>query len=344
LEENADEYDEEEFDLQVPANIMGKHPTFVMEGHPAYFMAPDTTAIRIGIKDLIGDIDSSMIPDIKIPLKDVQKALQEGLPLLTVEFILQNLRFGPNVLQDIKTLVAKDVISFADVFSWNQFNLGCIKDVPHSISRFDSTLAIMESQRHLANPINKAIIKVKCWPLVELGLYRKAPPTCIDHAQLTIVWKPLSTDLRNDPAYCHIAHDYRYLNDRIYQDSEPVDSILEMLVFMGEGETGSCFKVDADRKFNQIVMMEEAVWASAFEMLGELLVSERMLFGMKNSPATFKRNAVIIQGDLPDTKSYFDDIIGKSGKRNYTNLRAVWVSLLKRMRKHGWKLKLRKCE
>jgi len=164
LEEDADEYDEEEFDLQVPANIVGKHPTFVVEGHPAYFMVPDTTAIQIGMKDLIGDIDGSMIPDIEIPLKDVQKALQEGLLLLTVEFILQNLKVGPNIPQ----------------------------------------------------------------------------------------------------------HDYRYLNDKIHQDPEPVDSIPEMLAFMGEGETGSLFKVDADRGFNQIVMTEEAVWASAFEMLGEL--------------------------------------------------------------------------
>jgi len=119
-----------------------------------------------------------------------------------------------------------------------------------------------------------------------------------------------------------------------------------MLAFMGEGETESLFKVDADRRFNQIVMTEEAVWASAFEMLGELWVSERMLLGMKNDPPTFKRNTVIMQGDLLEkhTKSYFDDIIGKSGKQNYTNLRAVWVSLLERMRKHGWKLKLRKCE
>jgi len=108
------------------------HPAFVVEGHPAYFMAPDATAIRIGMKDLIGDIDDSIIPDIEIPLKDVQKTLQEGLPLLMTEFILQNLKFGPNAPQDIKTGVAKD---------------------------------------------------------------------------------------------CRIAHDYRYLNDRIYQDPEPVDSI-----------------------------------------------------------------------------------------------------------------------
>ena len=71
-----------------------------------------------------------------------------------------------------------------------------------------------------------------------------------------------------------------------------------------------------------------------------------MLFGMKNGPPTCKRNAVIMQGELlqTKTKSYFDDIIGKSGRHNYTALRLVWISLLQKMRKHGWKLKLRKCE
>lgn len=115
---------------------------------------------------------------------------------------------------------------------------------------------------------------------------------------------------------------------------------------MGAGETGSFFKVDADRGFNQIVMTEDAVWSSAFAMLGELWVSERMLFGMKNGPPTFKRNAVIMQGELlqTKTKSYFDDIIGKSGRRNYTALRLVWISLLEKMCKHGWKQNLRKCE
>jgi len=56
--------------------------------------------------------------------------------------------------------------------------------------------------------------------------------------------------MRNDPAYCGIAHAYRYHNDKIHQDPEPVDSILEMLAFIGDGDTGSFFKVDADRGFN----------------------------------------------------------------------------------------------
>jgi len=71
-----------------------------------------------------------------------------------------------------------------------------------------------------------------------------------------------------------------------------------------------------------------------------------MLFAMKNGPPTFKRNAVIMQEDLLQnhTKSNFHDIIGKAAKLNYYSLRSVSVTLLQRMRKHGWKLKLRKWE
>lgn len=70
-----------------------------------------------------------------------------------------------------------------------------------------------------------------------------------------------------------------------------------------------------------------------------------MLFGQKNDPATFKRNAVIMQGPLLSgkTKSYFDDIIGKNKKHDYEALfEDSWLALLERLALHGWKLKLGK--
>ena len=67
------------------------------------------------------------------------------------------------------------------------------------------------------------------------------------------------------------------------------------------------------------MITEEAVRASPCKMLGSLWVSERMLFGMKNGPPVFKRNAGEMLGDLRDwvAKTYFDDIIGKAAKRDY---------------------------
>ena len=104
--------------------------------------------------------------------------------------------------------------------------------------------------------------------------------------------------------------------------------------FYGHGRDWLIFQFDADRGFHQIVMTEEAVQASAFEMLGSLWVSERMLFGMKNGPPVFKRNAVEMLGHLRDgvAKAYFDDIIGKAAKRDHITLGNVWEALLQAMR------------
>ena len=81
-------------------------------------------------------------------------------------------------------------------------------------------------------------------------IYKQAPPRCIDQAQLTIVHTAPSVELRNDLKYCQIAHDYWLLNNRVNFNPEPVDSIPDMLAFMGMGKTGSFLKVDADRDFH----------------------------------------------------------------------------------------------
>lgn len=356
VEEDMSEIDEEEFDglATVSMNFCLTFPNVSRTSecnpiYPFYRMSAEPKAIQVGMRDLTGEVENVEIPQIEISSEDLARAKEEGLPVLTVDFIRSNLKFGPSVPEQVQVQVCQDVIDYADVFSWNQFDLGCIEDVPHTVNRFDNTASIQSSRRHLYNPINERIIKAKCWPLVELGIYKRAPPECIDRAQLTIVKDKCGglASQRNEPAFCRVAHDYRDYNGKIYLDPEPCDNINEMMAWMGNSETGSFFKMDADRGFNQIVMSKEATLGSAFEMLGQLWVSERMLFGMKNGPATFKRNAVVMQGQLlldKLTKSYFDDILGKCTRGDYRQLRSIWLRLLEAMRKHGWKCKLRKCE
>ena len=69
---------------------------------------------------------------------------------------------------------------------------------------------------------------------------------------------------------------------------------------MSELPTGIFFKTDADRGFYQIICAqdEESINSTCFELFYRLCVSSRMLFGQKNGPATFKRNAVIMQEEL----------------------------------------------
>ena len=115
-----------------------------------------------------------------------------------------------------------------------------------------------------------------------------------------------------------------------------------MLACMGDAPTGLFFKTDADRGFYQIVCATDdaSIHSTYFELFHQLWVSSRMLFGQKNGPATFKRNAVVMQEELliqKKTKSYFDDIIGKAD--HFPELRAIWVWLLQLAGQHGWKFK-----
>ena len=163
---------------------------------------------------------------------------------------------------------------------------------------------------------------------------------------MTIVRTAKDSKDRNNPKYCRIAHDFRALNDKIQADPEPVDSVADMMAWMSMDPTGLFFKTDVDRWFYQIMCADddggEAINSTCFELFRRLWVSSIMLFGQKNGPAMFKRNAVIMQEELlreGKTKSYFDDIIGKTGKNDFQGLRLIWRRLLELAGTHGWKLK-----
>ena len=290
------------------------------------------SAYRLGMKDLVHDVECQVVEDI-----------DRSLPTFTREFVASCIEFG-DVPPAIRAAVCQDVIDYSHAFSWNAFDLGCIADVPHKVIRVDPTPAVQPSRRHLYTPSNEAILHAKCDPYVALGIFQPAAPSCKDRAQVTIVRTGVQD--KNDPKHCRVAHDFRAINSRIQLDPEPVDSVPDMLAWMGRAPTGLFFKTDTDRGFYQIVCAddEESVNSTCFELFHRLWVSRRMLFGQKNGPATFKRNAMIMQEELLDegkTKSYFDDIIGKAcgGSSDYDGLQQTWRRLLELAAKHGWKFK-----
>ena len=309
------------------------------------------SAYRLGMKDLVHEVESHMVPEV----------IDRSLPVLTKEFVASSIEFADTVPPEVRDAVCLDIIDYSHAFSWNAFDLGCITDVPHRVVRVDDSPAIHPSRRHLYTPHNEAILHSKCDPYIDMGIFQPASSLCKDRTQLTIVRTAvvaLGQD-RNDPKYCRIAYDFRAINDRVQLDPEPVDSVPDMLAWMGVGPTGLFFKIDADRGFYQIVCAAddggESINSTCFELFHRLWVSTRLLFGQKNGPATFKRNAVIMQEELLgwQTKSYFDDIIGKAGVSadvdgnvygrgsvpDFAGLRQTWWRLLELAARHGWKFK-----
>ena len=118
--------------------------------------------------------------------------------------------------------------------------------------RIDESPAIQPSHPHLYTPFNDSILHAKCDPFIQMGIFTHASPDCKDRTQLTIVRTAKDPKDKNNPQYCRIAYDFRLLNDRIQLDPEPVDSVIDMLAWIGDSPTGLFSKTDADRGFYQI--------------------------------------------------------------------------------------------
>ena len=270
------------------------------------------TTYRLGTKDLVSEVE------------EVQLEADLSRPVLTPAFVESIIEFGETVPKELRDAVCGDIVDYSHVFSWNAFDLGCIKDVPYKVIRTDSMTSIQPFRQYMYPPFNQTVLHEKCDAYIELGIFTPALVECKDRTQLTIVHTAKDPKDGNNIKYCRIAHDFRALNDKIQADPEPVDSVADMITWMSMDPTGLFFKTDADRGFYQIVCADddggEAINSTCFELFRRLGVSLRMLFGQKNGSATFKRNAVIMQEELlqeDKTKSYFNDIIGKTSKNDF---------------------------
>ena len=103
------------------------------------------TAIVLGEKDLVAECDGPLAPvDLEVMASDI--------PTLSTEFVRKIFKFGPTVPPEVITQVCLDIIEFADAYSWHEFDLGCITDVPHVINVTDSNPVVLPSRPALYLP------------------------------------------------------------------------------------------------------------------------------------------------------------------------------------------------
>ena len=297
------------------------------------------SAIVLGEKDLIAECDGPLA------LADAEPASPE-MPTLTLDFVRSLFKFGPDVPAEVMNEVCMDIIEFSDVYSWHEFDLGCITDVPHKIRLTDDKPIVFPSRHALYLPKNDRVIKAKCMPLVDMGVYRPAGQECHNRAQLVVARRqPMEGEDPEDLKHFRVAHDFRGLNAKTILDPWPMTTLEEMTMWVAQWAL--FFKVDADRGFNQVVMDAESIDRTGFEMFHQLWVSVRMNFGVISGPATFARNADVMLGELKfgkdqKIKNYFDDIVGGVAAGDWEGLRQSKRELMEKCRKHGWKMKPRK--
>ena len=300
----------------------------------------NATAIMLGEKDLVAQCDGPLAPT------DSEVAdVASGIPTLSMEFVRKVFKFGPTVPLEVITQVCLDIIEFADAYSWHEFDLGCITDVPHVINVTDSNPVVFLSRPALYLPKNERVINAKCMPLVNMGVFTKAGQDCKNRAQLVMARRqPAEEEDPEDLRNYRVAHDFRGLNSKTVLDPWPMTTLEEMTMWVARWLV--FFKVDADRGFNQVVMLADSIPYTGFQMFHQLWVSVRMNFGVINGPATFARNTDIMLGEMKFdqrvVKNYFDDIVGGVSRGDWDSLRRSKRELLQKCRDHGWKLKPKK--
>ena len=137
--------------------------------------------------------------------------------------------------------------------------------------------------------------------------------------------------------------DFRKLNSLTVKDSHPLPCICETLESLAGAAHFSTF--DMNSGFWQVPMAEESKQYTAFTLgsMG-LYECESMPFGLCNAPPTFQRLMQNCLGELNLTYCliYLDDVIVFSDTPD-EHLRRMRV-VFDRLREHGLKLKLSKCE
>ena len=117
--------------------------------------------------------------------------------------------------------------------------------------------------------------------------------------------------------------DFRKVNNVTKTDSFPIPRIDDCIDKIGSAKFVS--KFDLLKGFWQVPLTKRAKEISAFATPDGLFQYKVMLFGMKNSPATFQRMIHIVIEGLPGCVAYIDDVIiylqsnlGRAYKRHST--------------------------
>lgn len=214
-------------------------------------------------------------------------------------------------------------------------NLGCTKDVQHSIETVDDS------------PVNS---KYSRYPEVHKEEIRKQTEDLLKNKSIipskspynSPVWiVPKKEDSGGNRRW-RMVIDYRKLNEKTINDFYPLPNITETLDYLGQTKYFSV--LDLAQGFHQVEVNPKDRHKTAFSTPYGYYEFNRMPFGLKNSPSTFQRMMDRTLSGLQSIELfvYIDDIVifAKSLQEHSEKLK----KLLGRLKTAGLVLQPEKCK
>ena len=247
-----------------------------------------------------------------------------------VERVLEALKLSAAKLsaeeeQQLRALITE----FADVFAFEDSELGCATAVKHSIDTGGHPPIKQQPYRSpviYREKISQMIDKMRADGIIQ--------PSHSPWASPIVIVPKKDGSLR----FCV---DYRRLNAVTRKDVYPLPRIEDILASLGEAKRFT--SLDLASGYWQIELDESAREKSAFTTHRGLYEFTRMPFGLCNAPATFQRvmQQVLAGVEWDSVFSFIDDLLvaSKTFSEHLNHLREV----LQRLRAANLRLKTRKC-